>query len=1136
MCCVSSCSGTGELHYPATVGGVLRDEQLGARDDSGVGSATLPGYHPPLSSDPSPLQVALEGYCDLLEEEVHALRQQIAFLKDVADGARPITSPRACLEVGGATPAAKLGPPRGQDSPLQVHGQQQRAHPPTPPTATRNEMSNGGSDDMEWLDAPDTAQQGEAAQEEEDMDAEELMCSTSRSSMVVNELTGQIQLCMADGTEVLPSDKVTSREKMEIVTERLVEWFEARRMRQLLVQWGQVVLDRESQETMDLLLVRRFQNKLKKKVVWRWFLHQQEEARMRTKMEHVTRKLGRIKLLRSMARWCAFTEAIRKSRMVVQHMLRRLSYYTVRGTFNVWWGKCRKKQRYLYLVEKFMARWRGNTLANFFTLWHRLMKMGVHYRLVVQRFEHRRVSALFKEGYCHWRQIAQQSICERSQSSALEALRACSVDSFFQGWNRNSAGSSYDTWCGVEIDPETKAVVQLVLPARVLERLPPEISRLDKLTSLFLEGNCLKTLPSEIGELSALQSIRLNNNRLTMLPSEIGRLAALHTLAAAGNAIGTLPNTITSLSSLSVLNLQNNKLEALPAAVGQLTGLQHVVLSGNRLADLPPSVAGLTNLETMSLSSNILTSVPAAMWKLPRLASLNLAGNKLRSIGEEIEMEALADLNLEDNLLHRLPAAIGNVTALKELNLTINQLTELPDEIAGLSLLESLNVASNRLTALPPGMAALTSLTALYAYNNTIKAVPAEIFDLARLEKLSLSTNEIVELPEGQLGKLGLMRVLSLNENKIEWLPGDMFAHMTNLEVLKLADNKLKEVPCELGRLTNLQELSLDGNDIKELPEEVSQMAGICEISMDENPIPGDVTAALTAPHADKEPLPRRTRRRGGRKEHARARPKDGMQTWAPGSSTPRLTRRQSDTDMQALLDNSEPAWQESPASKMSFSTIDGRDGAGFFHPSPSGHVRAEEGGGVGGGDAFAPRFLSRAMSSIVSDRSHSRRFASSTIPPEHDSDVHEELAALPLRRASQHDRQMNAYQDSPEAAALPQFFDSAAPAPVDFFGVAKPQTPEEQPPSALSFFGVGQPFVMPSSPSSASATPAAAQGFRFGVPSGESGAFRFGLPLAPVSAQQVLLHPPPTPPTTDSGAIHDYFGSPAISNPLYQS
>lgn len=66
------------------------------------------------------------------------------------------------------------------------------------------------------------------------------------------------------------------------------------------------------------------------------------------------------------------------------------------------------------------------------------------------------------------------------------------------------------------------------------------------------------------------------------------------------------------------------------------------------------------------------------------------------------------------------------------------------------------------------------------------------------------------ELPEGQLGKLGLMRVLSLNENKIEWLPGDMFAHMTNLEVLKLADNKLKEVPCELGRLTNLQVMPPD--------------------------------------------------------------------------------------------------------------------------------------------------------------------------------------------------------------------------------------------------------------------------------------------------------------------------------------
>eukprot|EP00873_Tetraselmis_striata_P037841 jgi/Tetstr1/458105/TSEL_044612.t1 len=93
--------------------------------------------------------------------------------------------------------------------------------------------------------------------------------------------------------------------------------------------------------------------------------------------------------------------------------------------------------------------------------------------------QHSPSSALFKRAYCHCGRLPQQSICERSQSSALEALRACSVDSFFQGWNRNSAGSSYDTWCGVEIDPETKAVVQLVLPARVLERLPPEISRLD---------------------------------------------------------------------------------------------------------------------------------------------------------------------------------------------------------------------------------------------------------------------------------------------------------------------------------------------------------------------------------------------------------------------------------------------------------------------------------------------------------------------------------------------------------------------------------------------------------------------------------------------------------------------------------
>jgi hypothetical protein len=56
---------------------------------------------------------------------------------------------------------------------------------------------------------------------EDDDDPEELMCSTARSNMVLDELTGTMELRMADGSAVVPSDKMTNREKFEILQERI---------------------------------------------------------------------------------------------------------------------------------------------------------------------------------------------------------------------------------------------------------------------------------------------------------------------------------------------------------------------------------------------------------------------------------------------------------------------------------------------------------------------------------------------------------------------------------------------------------------------------------------------------------------------------------------------------------------------------------------------------------------------------------------------------------------------------------------------------------------------------------------------------------------------------------------------------
>jgi hypothetical protein len=42
--------------------------------------------------------------------------------------------------------------------------------------------------------------------------------------------------------------------------------FEDRRLRKILAEWGELIVEREAQQNMDALVVRRFQNKLKKKV------------------------------------------------------------------------------------------------------------------------------------------------------------------------------------------------------------------------------------------------------------------------------------------------------------------------------------------------------------------------------------------------------------------------------------------------------------------------------------------------------------------------------------------------------------------------------------------------------------------------------------------------------------------------------------------------------------------------------------------------------------------------------------------------------------------------------------------------------------------------------------------------------
>lgn len=125
---------------------------------------------------------------------------------------------------------------------------------------------------------------------------------------------------------------------------------------------------------------------------------------------------------------------------------------------------------------------------------------------------------------------------------------------------------------------------------------------------------------------------------------------------------------------------------------------------------------------------------------------------------------------------------------------------------------------------------ALTNAQTLELRSNNLKKVPNYIFDLANLEELNLSNNEISGAIQAEIHNLKKLKILDLSNNKMTGVPAEI-GQLKNLEILNLSNNLLTGLPHELGNLQNLKELNLSGNNysqqdldiiLKKLPKEIT--------------------------------------------------------------------------------------------------------------------------------------------------------------------------------------------------------------------------------------------------------------------------------------------------------------------------
>lgn len=163
----------------------------------------------------------------------------------------------------------------------------------------------------------------------------------------------------------------------------------------------------------------------------------------------------------------------------------------------------------------------------------------------------------------------------------------------------------------------------------------------------------------------------------------------------------SLPIELGYLKNLEVIDLSINKILSIPDALfPHLTRLRTLDLRSNRLTSLPYTLEYLTNLEELSVAQNQLVAIPHSIGRLPSLKLLDCSENLIRELQGEMFTYAMKDslrvLNLDSNLLEKMPRQIGMLVRLEELGIAYNNLYVMPPTTEKLIHLQVFRFCGNK--------------------------------------------------------------------------------------------------------------------------------------------------------------------------------------------------------------------------------------------------------------------------------------------------------------------------------------------------------------------------------------------------------------------------------------------------------
>ena len=381
---------------------------------------------------------------------------------------------------------------------------------------------------------------------------------------------------------------------------------------------------------------------------------------------------------------------------------------------------------------------------------------------------------------------------------------------------------------GLEAIPDTIGglveLTRLDLSHNAIPSLPESIGKCAKLTDLAAHHNRLETLPAGIGQLTAVRRLALNRNRLRELPTSLGDLAALEELYLQENQLAALPPSVGKLAKLRILHLMYNRLTALPETIGDLRKLEVLFCYFNQLESLPASVGNLKALVRLEADENRLAALPDTLGQLEELLHFHVDNNRLTALPPRIGKQ-LDHLRVSGNGLTVLPGTLRANTIVGR----NNRLKVIPDEI--LTSVVSLDLTNNEVESIPAAIGRAKRLRELKLGRNRLSAIPTEIADADALKILALHDNGIAAIPEA-VGSMKSLVELDVRDNQIETVPGAL-GNLGKLVGFAAADNRLATLPEALFAGTSKAYLHLEHNALtpEGLPPAVAQYKGLIDVA-----------------------------------------------------------------------------------------------------------------------------------------------------------------------------------------------------------------------------------------------------------------------------------------------------------------